>query len=128
MSDPNPQHQPSQDPSNPPHPDFDIDASIEADIDMTAPSNPNTNALNLDGANDTNDSSSTLAPELDPVGHAPDPRMPTKKDASLREFLGKMDEYAPIVRLTRPIPCTKAQTTQKKLADPCVATHRSPTP
>lgn len=109
MSDPNPQHQqPSQDPSNPTHPDSDIDASIEADIDMTAPINPNSNALNLDGANDTNDSSSTLAPELDPVGHHPDPRMPTKKDASLREFLGKMDEYAPIVCPTKRTPFTKA--------------------
>jgi transcription initiation factor TFIID subunit 10 len=35
-----------------------------------------------------------------------DARIPAKKDASLREFLGKMDEHAPIVRTTagpRPI-------------------------
>lgn len=30
-------------------------------------------------------------------------RIPTKKDASLREFLGKMDDYAPIVLLPIPI-------------------------
>ncbi|KAI9703797.1 MAG: hypothetical protein M1836_007567 [Candelina mexicana] len=97
MSDSSSQQQPSQDPSNPTQPDEDIDASIEADIDMSAPSNPSANALNLDGANDTGDSSSTLAPDLDPIGHGPDPRIPTKKDASLREFLSKMDEYAPII-------------------------------
>ena len=28
-----------------------------------------------------------------------DARIPAKKDASLREFLSKMDEHAPIVRL-----------------------------
>lgn len=27
----------------------------------------------------------------------PESRMPTKKDTSLREFLSKMDDYAPIV-------------------------------
>lgn len=29
---------------------------------------------------------------------APEPKLPTRKDASLKEFLGKMDDYAPIVR------------------------------
>ncbi|MBE3050455.1 hypothetical protein IMZ48_49770, partial [Candidatus Bathyarchaeota archaeon] len=46
------------------------------------------------------------APEDQPdeeAAEAPPPapreaRMPTKKDTSLREFLGKMDDYAPIVR------------------------------
>lgn len=28
-----------------------------------------------------------------------EPKLPTKKDISLKEFLGKMDDYAPIVRL-----------------------------
>ena len=32
-----------------------------------------------------------------------EPRIPAKKDATLREFLGKMDDYAPIVRLDVPI-------------------------
>jgi len=35
--------------------------------------------------------------EVDPVAPAPEPRLPTRKDASLKEFLGKMDDYAPIV-------------------------------
>lgn len=29
---------------------------------------------------------------------AQEPKLPTKKDISLKEFLGKMDDYAPIVR------------------------------
>jgi transcription initiation factor TFIID subunit 10 len=29
---------------------------------------------------------------------APESRLPTRKDASLKEFLNKMDDYAPIVR------------------------------
>ena len=32
------------------------------------------------------------------VPSAPEPRLPTRKDASLKEFLNKMDDYAPIVR------------------------------
>lgn len=35
------------------------------------------------------------APEIDQLAAAPPPT--TKKETSLREFLGKMDEYAPIV-------------------------------
>ena len=35
--------------------------------------------------------------EVDPVAPAPEPKLPTRKDASLKEFLGKMDDYAPIV-------------------------------
>jgi transcription initiation factor TFIID subunit 10 len=37
--------------------------------------------------------------EVDPVAPAPDPKLPTRKDASLKEFLSKMDDYAPIVNL-----------------------------
>ena len=36
------------------------------------------------------------APEA--VAPAVEPRLPTRKDTSLREFLNKMDDYAPIVR------------------------------
>lgn len=35
--------------------------------------------------------------EVDPVAPAPEPRIPTRKDANLKEFLLKMDDYAPIV-------------------------------
>lgn len=31
-----------------------------------------------------------------------EPRLPTRKDASLKEFLNKMDDYAPIVRIHPP--------------------------
>jgi transcription initiation factor TFIID subunit 10 len=34
----------------------------------------------------------------------PETREPTRKDISLREFLGKMDDYAPIVRSPLPFP------------------------
>lgn len=37
--------------------------------------------------------------EQDPVAPAPEPKVPTRKDASLKEFLSKMDDYAPIVSL-----------------------------
>ncbi|KAI9810653.1 MAG: hypothetical protein M1827_006112 [Pycnora praestabilis] len=86
----------SQDP--PPHdtsqPEEELDASIEADIDLSGASQANQHSMNLDGAADMDPSSN---PEIDPVAPAPDPRVPTKKDASLREFLGKMDDYAPII-------------------------------
>lgn len=36
--------------------------------------------------------------EVDPVAPAPDPKLPSRKDASLKDFLSKMDDYAPIVR------------------------------
>ena len=35
--------------------------------------------------------------EVDPVAPAPEPKLPSRKDASLKEFLSKMDDYAPIV-------------------------------
>ncbi|KAJ6036870.1 Transcription initiation factor TFIID 23-30kDa subunit [Penicillium herquei] len=63
-------------------PDPDIDASIEQDIDMTADQN-------AAGANEEENETG-----LDPMAAAP---QPTKKETSLREFLGKMDEYAPII-------------------------------
>ena len=40
--------------------------------------------------------------EENPVAPPPEPRMPTRKDVSLRELLSKMDENAPIVRLSPP--------------------------
>lgn len=52
---------------------------------------------------DSPDPSTDLVPvkteeeEVDPVAPAADPKLPTRKDASLKEFMSKMDDYAPIV-------------------------------
>lgn len=35
--------------------------------------------------------------EVEPLAPPPEPKLPTRKDASLKEFLSKMDDYAPIV-------------------------------
>lgn len=41
-------------------------------------------------------------PEVLPeaIAPGPEPKLPTRKDMSLREFLAKMDDYAPIVSST----------------------------
>ncbi|CAP95531.1 hypothetical protein E8E15_008682 [Penicillium rubens] len=59
----------------------DLDASIEKDVEM--------NTENQTGAN-----ANANAPGQDPMAPAPEP---SKKETSLREFLGKMDDYAPII-------------------------------
>lgn len=60
-----------------------IDAVIDPEIDLGAKGDE---AMNIDGAND----GEAAVPALEA-------RIPAKKDATLREFLGKMDDYAPIV-------------------------------
>ncbi|KAJ5194790.1 Transcription initiation factor TFIID 23-30kDa subunit [Penicillium cinerascens] len=60
-------------------PEPDIDASIEQDIDMNADQT-------AQGANPDD--------TVDPIAAAP---QPSKKETSLREFLSKMDDYAPII-------------------------------
>ncbi|KAK7536276.1 transcription initiation factor TFIID 23-30kDa subunit-domain-containing protein [Phyllosticta citribraziliensis] len=80
-------------------------SSIEADPSAPpdGPSQPD--PMNLDGANDMDTSSADNATGSAPGApdgmSAPPPaaelRIPSKKDASLREFLGKMDDYAPII-------------------------------
>ncbi|OJD37726.1 transcription initiation factor tfiid subunit 10 [Diplodia corticola] len=96
-----------------------LDASINAEIASTDPNQAD--AMNLDGATDMDghnnntgsgsannasapgaSGSGGLAPGQDPnmIAGAPpsgELRIPTKKDASLREFLSKMDDYAPII-------------------------------
>jgi len=49
-------------------------------------------AVNVDAKAEEN-----LRPEI------VEPRIPAKKDATLREFLGKMDDYAPIVHSFIPL-------------------------
>ena len=77
--------------------------------DLDAEINPSLSAdgMNLDGANDAFPSSAAAvaaatgqAPEAPSLNDLPallEPRIPQKKDTSLREFLGKMDDYAPLI-------------------------------
>ncbi|KAH7054590.1 transcription initiation factor-like protein TFIID subunit 10 [Macrophomina phaseolina] len=83
-----------------------LDSSIAADIVST---DYQPDAMNLDGANDM-DTQQSSSNQASGAGTAPgqegilpgappasELRIPTKKDASLREFLSKMDDYAPII-------------------------------
>lgn len=58
-------------------------------------------------ASDAPDNSQQTAPAPDgPPDHPPtqlppgDSKLPSRKDTSLREFLNKVDDYSPIVRIT----------------------------
>lgn len=68
-----------------------LDPTVEDEINPDA---TQADAMNLDGANDAEPAA------VNGVQDAPtafEARIPAKKDATLREFLGKMDEYTPIV-------------------------------
>ena len=67
-----------------------LDASIDADINPEPATQ--TDSKTLDGTNDTNP-----ADDIDGVPEVVEPRIPAKKDATLREFLNRMDDHAPIV-------------------------------
>jgi transcription initiation factor TFIID subunit 10 len=81
-----------------------LDPSVENEIipDATQP-----DAMNLDGANDPEPPTANGVPEAPATFEA---RIPAKKDATLREFLGNMDEYAPIV-------CIPTRQVELSLAD-----------
>lgn len=83
-----------------------LDASIEDTINPN-PLPETTDAMNLDGANDDG-----------PVAPALEPKIPVKKDASLREFLSKMDDYAPIVSLIREPKDTPFDALSSSIVDP----------
>ncbi|OAL50788.1 transcription initiation factor-like protein TFIID subunit 10 [Pyrenochaeta sp. DS3sAY3a] len=68
-----------------------LDANVEEEINRDATQG---DAMNLDGANDAEPSAANGVAEAAAAFEA---RIPVKKDATLREFLGKMDEYAPII-------------------------------
>ncbi|EED23045.1 TFIID and and SAGA complex TAF10 subunit, putative [Talaromyces stipitatus ATCC 10500] len=65
-----------------------LDNDIDNDIDMN-----NTDDMPTTTVNGTNDAAASAANALASAAAAP----PIKKESSLREFLGKMDEYAPII-------------------------------
>ncbi|MCJ1238688.1 hypothetical protein MMC14_006679 [Varicellaria rhodocarpa] len=75
-----------------PPPDEEIDASLENDFDMNAESGDKQLPMSFDCTGDDPLDPSNAA--LDPP---PEARIPLKKDISLKEFMGKMDEYAPII-------------------------------
>jgi transcription initiation factor TFIID subunit 10 len=70
-----------------------LDRTVDEEIKQDA-TQLEADAMNLDGANDTEPTA--VNGVTDPVASF-EARIPAKKDATLREFLGKMDEYAPIV-------------------------------
>jgi hypothetical protein len=59
------------------------------------------NGVTQDETQDTQDITMSDQPPTSNDAGAPESRIPTKKDATLREFLSKMDDYAPIVRASR---------------------------
>lgn len=66
-----------------------LDQTVEEEINRDA---TQADLMNVDGANDE--------PAVNGIPEVPqtvEARIPAKKDATLREFLGKMDDYAPIV-------------------------------
>jgi transcription initiation factor TFIID subunit 10 len=91
-----------------------LDASIEADISQEP---LQTDSMQIDSsANDTTQASIPANPA------SAEPRIPAKKDASLREFLGKMDDYAPIV--SRSLLCATTYLCETNRTD--TATHQIP--
>lgn len=77
-------------------PSLDVDRDLDAEINPT--SSTDTMAMNMDSANDA--AGAAAAPETNGLSAIPavlEPRIPQKKDTSLREFLGKMDDYAPLI-------------------------------
>ncbi|KAF2145806.1 uncharacterized protein K452DRAFT_349222 [Aplosporella prunicola CBS 121167] len=84
-----------------------LDKTIDADLNLNpdaGSSAAHPDAMNLDGAPNDADAagngSGAGAPGQEGLNSAQpalESRIPTKKDASLREFMGKMDDYAPII-------------------------------
>jgi transcription initiation factor TFIID subunit 10 len=70
-----------------------LDQTVDDEIKQDA-TQLEADAMNLDGANDAEPA--TVNGMADSAA-AFEARIPAKKDATLREFLGKMDDYAPIV-------------------------------
>ena len=85
--------------SPPPEPEEDINNSIVTNPD---PSSSETqgrgdDSMNLDGAGDSNQLPASLQADGANGTEEVEARIPQKKDATLKEFLGKMDDYAPII-------------------------------
>lgn len=68
-----------------------LDPTVEEEINHDA---TQADAMNIDGAAEPE----PIVNGVSEPAQTFEARIPAKKDATLREFLGKMDEYAPIVR------------------------------
>jgi hypothetical protein len=78
-----------------------LDPTVEEEINRDA---TQADAMNIDGAADAEPAAVNGITDTAQTFEA---RIPAKKDATLREFLGKMDEYAPIV--CQPLVCVSRQ-------------------
>ena len=81
-----------------------LDGTLDVDIDMNLDTQPQPN---------TQETAAESLPEPPPA--------PTKKDISLRDFMAKMDDYAPIVRSPPSFP-----NPHLKLANPSRNIHPAP--
>ncbi|KAJ5086524.1 Transcription initiation factor TFIID 23-30kDa subunit [Penicillium alfredii] len=73
-------------------PEPDLEASLDREVDMTSDNQPASDTV----PDENGGGAAAAGPEAvadDPMAPAP---APSKKETSLREFLGKMDDYAPI--------------------------------
>ena len=84
-----------------------LDQTVDDEIKQDA-TRLETDAMNLDGANDAEPAAVNGMADSAAAFEA---RIPAKKDATLREFLGKMDDYAPIV-CQMPSPSQASRTNQ----------------
>lgn len=92
----------------------DIDASIQDEIITSPAFEQPADSMNMDGSTDAATETRDGVSGVSLIPDAPDlgPRIPAKKDATLREFLGKMDDYAPIVRCSPFLACPEREMLQ----------------
>ncbi len=84
-------------PTNTAYPDLDADLQMEDDPtrDSQALQDQNASSSTLDHEHTTQNDTQQQQQPTSSSSHGP---APSRKDASLKEFLSKMDDYAPIVR------------------------------
>ena len=117
------------DQAEPPIKDEDLDPQLDTDARMDDDGAQRDGAAGFDGADggegDGGGDAAQQANRNDNTAAASsfEPRIPAKKDATLREFLSQMDDYAPIVSPASPWPHPAA----KRLLTVSRNTHRFPT-
>ena len=85
--------------SPPPDVDDEVNDSINPNPDPPSSETQgrSTDTMNLDGSGDSNTLPASLQVDAATGADEVEARIPQKKDATLKELLGKMDDYAPIV-------------------------------